>query len=182
MKWYDYAATAATGGGYLAGKYALDKGFRNNVNDWYNKKNAPQVGSNPYLGNWNNLIGQLEKQSSSSYTGPSLAQNAYREAHAQGLNDVMSASRGGSAGAARAGMNQMGKMNQGFASGYSNARLQEQLAMQQQLQGALGGAGNAWFQPQAANLQATLGTQSNGQQLMQFLQQALAGAGTIAGK
>ena len=74
----------------------------------------------------------------------------------------------------------MGKANAGLAQGYSNARLQEQMAARQQLQGALSGAGTAWFQPQQANLQATLGTQSNGQQLMGVLGQflpAIAGLG-----
>jgi hypothetical protein len=155
-------ATGQDTGGLTGGAWGRTK-------EWFNKKNAPQIGQSPYLGGYDRLISQLQHQASGR--GPSLAGNAYRQAHGQGMNDVMAMSRGGSAGAARAGMRQMGAMNQGLAAGYSNARLQEQLAARQQLQGALGGASNAWFQPQQANLQATMGTQSNGQQLMGMLSQ-----------
>lgn len=148
--------------------------------EWGKKKNAPQIGENPYLGGWNDLIGQLQQQSSSNYQGPSLAQNAYREAHGQAMNDYASMSHGGSAGAARQAQRNMGQANAGLAQGYSNARLQEQLAARQMLQGSLAGAGNAWFQPQAANLGATMNTQSNGQQLMNFLAQ-LTGTASQAG-
>lgn len=150
--------------------------------DWWNKKNAPQIGANPYQGQWNALISQLTQQGNGQ--GPSLAGNAYKEAQQTGMNNVMAMSRGGSAGAARGGMQMLGKMNQGMAQGYSNARLQEQLAARQQLQMALAGAGNAWFQPQQMNMQATMGTQSNGQQMMNAGQQfigSMAGTGMFGG-
>lgn len=162
------------------------KGMLNGTNrpgsvmDWMGRKNAPQIPQNPYLGDWGSLIKQL--QATSSGQGPSLAGNAYNQAHAQGLSDQRSMASGGSAGAARqAGMN-MTRMNQGLAQGYSNARLQEQLAAQQALAGTLAQAGNSWFQPQAANLQAQLGTQTNGQMMMNFLSQLAAAGGTVAGK
>lgn len=179
--WYDYALTAGTGGLYGAGKLAMDKSARDQLTGWMGgRSNVPQIGQNPYLGDWRNLIGQLQQTASGN--GPSLAGNAYQQAHAQGLSDQMSMAAGGSAGAARqAGMN-MTRMNQGLAAGYSNARLQEQLAAQQALQGALSGAGNAWFQPQQANLQATLATPTNGQQLLNFLSQLTQGGAMLAGK
>lgn len=137
--------------------------------DWWNNKNAPQIGANPYQGGWDALLAQLQQQANGQ--GPSLAGEAYKQAQQQGMQNVLAMSRGGSAGAARAGMQNLGQMNQGMAQGYSNARLQEQLAARQQLQAALAGAGNAWFQPQQMNLQAQMATPSNGQQLTSFVSQ-----------
>jgi hypothetical protein len=97
------------------------------------------------------------------------------------MNDYQSMSHGGSAGAARMAGRNMGMANQGLAAGYSNARLQEQLAARQQLQGALSGASNAWFQPQQANLSAQMGQQTNAQQLMGFLEQLGAIGGKMSG-
>jgi hypothetical protein len=178
--WFDTAATIGTGGLWGAGKYAFDKGFRDDVNGWANKREgAPQIAENPYQGQWGDLIGQLRQQSNGE--GPSLAGNAYRQAHSQSMNDYASMSRGGSAGAARMAQRNMGQANQQLAAGYSNARLQEQLAARQQLQGALVGAGNAWFQPQQANLQSQMMTPSNLQKLTQFLSQMGQIGGTVAG-
>lgn len=147
--------------------------------DWLSKKNAPQIPQNPYMNDWGSLIGQLQDQAVGK--GPSLAGGAYQQAHAQGLADQRSMAAGGSAGQARqAGMN-MNRMNQGLAQGYSNARLAEQLAAQQALQGTLAGAGNAWFQPQQANLMSQLQTPSNLQKLSSFLSQLLSTGGMIAG-
>jgi hypothetical protein len=154
-------------------------GLFEGAKEWFNNKNAPQIGANPYQSQWGDLIGQLRQQSSG--TGPSLAGGAYNQAHSQAMNDYATMSHGGSAGAARQAQRNMGTANAGLAQGYSNARLQEQLAARQQLQGALAGAGNAWFQPQQANLQATMGTQSNGQQLMNMLSQMMAGFGSLTG-
>ncbi len=160
-------------------KPAADAAVGGDSKEWFNKKNAPQIGQNPYMGGWNDLVGQLQQQSSSNYAGPSLAGNAYNQAHGQAMSDYATMSHGGSAGAARQGQRNMGMANAQLAAGYSNARLQEQMAARQQLQGALAGAGNAWFQPQQANLQATMGTQSNGQQLMNFLSQLTSGLGSL---
>jgi hypothetical protein len=165
MAWYDPVAGLVG----PAGRKAWEWG--------QGRPNAPQIGANPYQGKWDTLIGQLEQQSAGQ--GPSLAGNAYKEAHAQGLRDQMSMASGGSAGQARqAGMN-MTRMNQGLAHGYGNARLQEQLAARQQLSGAIGGAGAAWFAPQAANLQAQLAQPTNMQMLAQFLQQFGSGLGAM---
>lgn len=172
--WDDYDVGGMGGGANLGWMGNAGKGVKN----WMGKKNAPQIPQNPYLGDWGALLGQLQQTAAGK--GPSLAAGAYQQAHGQALQDQRSMAAGGSAGQARqAGMN-MVKQNQGLAQGVSQVRLQEQLAAQQALQAALTGAGNAWFQPQAANLQATLGTQTNGQQLLNFLQQLGMGAGTLA--
>ncbi len=141
------------------------------IMNWMKKKNYPQIGANPYQGGMDSLIGQLQQQASGK--GPSLAENAYRQAHAQGLQDQQSMAAGGSAGQARqAGLN-TARLTQGLAAGSSNARLQEQMAAQQSLQQALTGAGNMWFQPQQANLQSQLGAKAN-------WEKTLGGAGDIA--
>lgn len=145
--------------------------------EWGQKRQTgPQIGENPYLGGYNTLISQLQQQANGQ--GPSLAGNAYNQAHGQAMNDYQSMARGGSAGAARQGQRMMGQANGQLAAGYSNARLQEQLAARQQLQSALAGAGNQWFQPQQANLAAQMGQQTNMQQLTSFLQQI----GMVGGK
>jgi hypothetical protein len=149
------------------------------IKDWMGQKNAAQIGANPYQGQWDALIAQLNQQANGQ--GPSLAGNAYKQAHQTGMQSVLAMSRGGSAGAARQGVQTLGRMNQGLAQGYSNARLQEQLAARQQLQNALAGAGNAWFQPQQANLQAQMGAQSNGQSLLGTVAQLAPVAGMIFG-
>ncbi len=149
------------------------------VKNWWGDKNVDTIGANPYQGGWDTLIQQLQQQSNGQ--GPSLAGDAYKQANAQGMNNILSMSRGGSAGAVRQGQQQMGRMQQGMAFGYANARLQEQLAARAQLQGALGGAGQAWFQPQQANMAATNAAQSNGQKMLNFLQQNVATAAQFAG-
>jgi hypothetical protein len=141
---------------------------------WAGEKNAPTIGENPYLPDWRDLVTQLQQQAMGN--GPSLAGDAYKQANATGMRNVMAMSRGGTAGAARAGQMQMGRMQQGLSQGYANARLQEQLMARQMLAQALSGAGNAWFQPQQANMNAEMNTQSNGQQLLSFGSQ-LAGIG-----
>ena len=143
------------------------------------RQQGPQIGENPYLKNYNALIGQLEQQSTGQ--GPSLAGNAYTQASQDAMNQSQAMFRGGSAGAARAGARQMGQTQQGLAQGYSNARLQEQLAARQQLQAALAGAGQSWFQPQQANLSAQMGQQTNAQQLLSFLQGIGQAGGKMAG-
>lgn len=183
MAWYDYAGVPAAL--YSLGSKALGgKGLSGDLKSAYSwgqkRPGAPQIGQNPYMGQWDTLLGQLQQQASGQ--GPSLAENAYRQAHAQGLRDQMSMASGGSAGRARqAGMN-MARANQGLAAGVSNARLQEQLAARQALQAALSGAGNAWFMPQQANLQAQIATPTNMQQLMNFMQQLAVSGGSIASK
>jgi hypothetical protein len=160
-------ATGQDTGGVLGGL---------NPMSWLTAKNAPQIGANPYQGHWDSLIGQLQQTG-----GRSLAGDAFAQANATGMNNVLSMSRGGSAGAARQGMQQYGQMQQGQAFGYSNARLQEELARKQMLQAALAGAGNAWFQPQQANLQAQVNTPSNMQMLTGFIGQLAPGLGSILG-
>lgn len=165
------------------GLYAAGRDIKNGLSDpngWMNQRpTAPHMGSNPYQGQYNDLIDQLRQQASGE--GPSLAGNAYKQAQQTGMNNVLAMSRSGSAGGTRQAGRTLGQMNQGFNQGYSNARLQEQLLARQQLQGALGGASQAWFQPQYANLNAQLQSPTNLQMLTGFLQQLMTGAGTLAG-
>lgn len=182
MAWYDYAGALPalyTGVSHALGGGGVSGDARSAWQWGKGRSTAPSMGENPYRGQWDTLIGQLQQQAGGQ--GPSLAGNAFREASDTGLRQQMAMSHGGSAGAARqAGMN-MGRINQGQAQGYSNARLQEQLAARQMLQGALGGAGQAWFQPQSANLGAQLSSPTNMQMLTQLLAQLGAAGGTIAG-
>jgi hypothetical protein len=148
--------------------------------EWGKKRdNVPQIDQNPYMGNWNSLIGQLEQQASGK--GPSLAGDAYKQAHQTGMNNLMAMSRGGSAGGTRMAGRQMGQMNQGLSQGYANARLAEQLAARQALSQSLMGAGNAWFQPQQANLQATMATPTNMQMLTKMLSEGGGAAAKLSG-
>lgn len=177
MNLYDFYNPSGGMSGNTSSYGQYRQGKTSGVMNWLGQKNAPQIPQNPYLGDWGSLIAQLQKTSSGQ--GPSLAGNAYQQAHAQGLQDQQMMAAGGSAGQARqAGMN-MTQMNQGLAAGYSNARLQEQLAAQQALAATLSQAGNQWFMPQSANLQAQLGTQTNGQQMMNFLSQLAGGLGSL---
>jgi hypothetical protein len=184
MAWYDYALAAANpfiagqvfgaqkaGGGEIG----LDKAW-----EWGQKRpTAPQIGENPFMGDWKSLIGQLQQTSTGN--GPMVSDGAYRGAADTMANQQMSMARGGTAGGARqAGYNMMVGGNQ-LASQYSNARLQEQLAARQQLTGALSNAGNAWFQPQGANLQAQLASPTNLQMLTGLISQLGMVGGTIAG-
>lgn len=162
MAWHDWVnplkskisplTYVSKGAGYARqyGGESIDKTF--------SKKADGLIPENPYQGQWDSLIAQLTKQASGQ--GPSLAGNAFRQASAAGMKQQQAMAAGGSAGRARqAGMN-MGQINQAQAFGYSNARLQEQLAARSQLQGALSGAGQAWFGPQQAN-QALLANQKS---------------------
>jgi hypothetical protein len=191
MAWYDWLpgmnsvsiASGLTGNGW-SGSQSLKDAYA-----WGQKRPdvpAPQVDpNNPYTGGYNGLIQQLQQQSTGA--GPSLAGNAYREAHDQGMNDLASAGHGGSAGSARTAQLGMSNMTAGLSAGYSNARLQEQLAARQQLQAALSGASAAYYTPQLANQSALLealkikyGQQTNGQQLTGTLQQLGQAGGQIA--
>lgn len=179
MAWYDvplmainpmWGAQAIAGRETVAGSGIKD--YASKAWQWGQQRpGAPSMGQNPYQSNWGNLIGQLEQQSRGE--GPSLAGNAFREASDTAMKQQLAMSAGGSAGAARqAGLN-MGQIGQGLAQGYSNARLQEQLAARQMLTGALSGAGQAWFQPNMANLQAQLQSPTNLQMITGLLQQGL---------
>jgi hypothetical protein len=161
QQWMHKIATGQDTGGVLGGL---------NPVDWLMRRpTAPSMDQSPYRDDYDSLIGQLQSQSAGN--GPSLAGNAYAQAHAAGKRGVLAMSRGGSPGAARAGMQQMGMMNQGLSAGYANARLQEQMMARQALIQALQGGQNAWFQPQQANLSATMGTPTNGQMLTGFIGQ-----------
>lgn len=179
-KWYDWlpGMNTATMVGNATGNGSASQMLGKAYNWAQQKPNVPQIPQSPYLQNYNTLIGQLEQQSRGE--GPSLAGNAYRQAHGQAMNDYASMSNGGSAGNARMAQRNMGSANANLQAGYSNARLQEQLAARQMLQGALSGANAAWFQPQQTNLAATMGSPTNMQQLTGLLQQLGMVGGMVA--
>ena len=185
MSFWDYAAMAANpfwagqafGLGKASGHGASLKGAWKFLTD---RPTAPQMGQNPYQSQWNDLITQLGAQARGE--GPSLAGEAFKQGSQTGMNQALAMGRGGSAGATRAAQMQLGRANQGMAQGYSNARLQEQFAARQALTGALGGAGQAWFQPNYANLQTQLQSPTNLQMLTQFGAQAFGGLGQLSNR
>lgn len=155
---------------------------------WFNQRGYDPdlitMGQNPYLGTWSALIGQLMQQAQGK--GPSLAQNAYRQASDDAMSGQMAMARNGGAGSARTAAYNMGHVQQGLAQGLAQARAQEQLGSYGALMSALGGAGTAWFQPNAANLQSALAQQqiyaqqpSRGQQVTGFLGNTLSGLGSV---
>src|SRR5262249_16942794 len=79
--WIDHYLNPIHWPGYVASRAQKDM-------NWLGQKNAPQIPQNPYLGDWGSLISQLQRTASG--TGPSLAGNAYQQAHAQGLADQQS--------------------------------------------------------------------------------------------
>jgi hypothetical protein len=189
MDWGDLASVAfpvaALGNAPVLGGIS-GAGGMGGIGDWLNgRSNVPQIGANPYQGDWTSLIRQLQQTAAGN--GPSLAGNAYKQAASDAMRNAGSMAGSGSAGGQRQAQYQMGLTNQGLAQGYANARLQEQLGAQQMLSGALQGGGNAWFQPQQANLNATMSTPTHLQQLMGFLSQlggsgsAMSGSGGGAG-
>lgn len=154
-----------------------------------------QMGSgSPYLvnsqqtGNWNGLIKQLQQQSNGQ--GPSLAGDAYNNASNNAMSQAIAMSHGSTAGAARAGMNQLGNVQAGMANGLANARNQEIMGARSQLGGAINGAEQTDLARQKANQDAWL--QLLNQQMgltkaqmglptpMQQLGPVIQGAGNIA--
>lgn len=95
-------------------------------------------GRSPFAGGeWGSLISQL--QATAAGTGPSVAQDAYRNAQQDSRSALGSMARGSaSPGAARAAMMQQGRIGQGMASGLATARTQEMLGAQGALTSALG--------------------------------------------
>lgn len=191
MEWYDYALAAvnpvAAGNlfgmqGLFGKDVGLDQAGRamnqsiGNASQWANQRpSAPQMGQNPYMRDWNSLIGQLKQP------GTPQSDLAFQRASDTALTQARSMSSGGSAGGARqAGMNLAGAQAN-IAGGYQQAKLAEEMARRQALMNALQGGGNAWFQPNAANLNAQMGSPTNLQQLTSFLSQLGAAGGTIAG-
>jgi hypothetical protein len=133
------------------------------------------MGGNPYQGQWDSLIGQLSQQ------GTPLSDQAFRNASDTAINQTAALSRGGSAGGARqAGMN-LSNTQAKMGADYQTAKLQEEMARRQALMGALGGAGNAWWQPASANFGALQNSPTNLQMLTNFLGQAGAIGGMAAG-
>lgn len=117
---------------------------------------APQVGADPYSRNWNGLLTQLQRQADG--TGPSLAAQQYQNATNDNIAAQAALARSGNTGAgaaARQAALGAGQAQQGLAAGVAEARTREQMAAQQQLQGAITGAGGAAFQRDALNAQLT---------------------------
>ena len=128
---------------------------------------------NPYMSSWDALIAQLRDQAAGK--GPSVAQDAYRQAFDQNMASMSALGHSGNAQAAGQMGNAMGANAAGLQQGLSEARTREELGAQQELGGALQGAGQAWLAPQQLALQAW---QLQQQQKMQQLQ---AFAGLLGG-
>lgn len=121
---------------------------------------AAQVGQGAYSGDMRNYITGLQNMAAGR--GPSLAENQYKAAADQGMRQsaaIAASGRGNVGQAMRQSQKATGQITQGLAQGSATARLQEQMAAQQQLGGALGMADNAEFQRQGLNAQ--LSQQSN---------------------
>jgi hypothetical protein len=85
---------------------------------------------------WGGLVSQLQAQANG--TGPSMAQQAYRQASQDTGAQLGSMARGSaSPAAARNAMMQQGRVGQGMAQGLAQARTGEMLAGQQSLAQAL---------------------------------------------
>jgi hypothetical protein len=144
-KAWDSVGNFIQGQGQVNAQQALERGQQYNY-----------VGANPYQGNWNDLIGQLRQ--SAAGAGPSLAQMQYQQASNDALHQQLAMAQAGrSPGMAMQASNNMGQIGQGMAQGAAQARLQEQMANRQALAQALGMAGQADFQRQAANQNAYVG-------------------------
>jgi hypothetical protein len=143
--------------------------FGSDFSNWAGQRPmAPQMGQNPYMNGWGALLRQLSQND-----GQSLAGNAYKQASDTAMHQQLALAHGGSPGAVQAAQNNLGRIQQGLAQGYSNAALQEKLAKMQMMQQALTGAGNAWYQTNYANLMAQMNQPTNLQMLTGFLGQAL---------
>lgn len=121
---------------------------------------AAQVGQGAYSGDMRNYITGLQNMAAGR--GPSLAENQYKAAADQGMRQsaaIAASGRGNVGQAMRQSQKATGQITQGLAQGSATARLQEQMAAQQQLGGALGMADNAEFQRQGLNAQ--MSQQSN---------------------
>ncbi len=129
----------------------------------------------PDTSNWDALIGQLQQKAAGN--GRSLAGEAYKSAQQTGMNNVLAMSRGGSAGAARQGIQTLGEQNQGLAKGYADAKLAEQNVYQQQLQSALVGRDAAMGMGNAENrAQANDALAAQQREMATYAQLAQAGA------
>lgn len=157
---------------YQGGKYLAQHAW--------DRPGAPQAQQNPYLPDWTNLIGQLQQQASG--TGPSMADNAFKQAMNTTQNQSLAMARGGSAGGARQAGMALGDAQNGMMGNYANARLQEQLLARQSLMGALGGRDQAWWGPNQANLSAQMNQPSNLEMVTGWMGNNLASGAQLAGK
>lgn len=106
------------------------------------------------VGNHNALISMIRGRAMGQ--GPSLAEDAYKQASSNTLNNLLTMSHGSTPGAARAAVNQMGNINQGMASGLAQARNQEIVGATGQLGQAINAADNSLLQRERANQDAWL--------------------------
>jgi len=138
---------------------------------------TPKPITNPYQGDWDALIKQLQARASGQ--GPSLAEQQYKQAFGQGMSQLSGQAHSGSQADAYNATRAMGQMSMGMGQGVAQARLQEQLAAQQQLMSALGGASGAWMQPQALQMQQQQLQQQQAMQQMQAYATLAAGLGRL---
>lgn len=95
-------------------------------------------GQSPFAGSdWGALVTQLQQRAAGQ--GPSMAENAYKQASNDTNAQLMSMARGSnSPGAARQALLQTGKIGQGMAQGLATARTQEMQGATDQLGQVMG--------------------------------------------
>lgn len=134
---------------------------RDTINPYLQQGN-PYVGAqSPQAGNYGALVNMLMQRAQGG--GPSIAGDAYNQAAADQQGRLLTMSHGGSPGAARAAVQQMGNIGQGLSQGYASARNQEMVGATGQLTGAINSADASQLNRDKANQEAWL------QMLMQRL-------------
>lgn len=108
--------------------------FLNRGNPYINTQMQP----GQQQGNYNALISMLTQRANGQ--GPSLAMDAYRTASDNAMAQQMALGNSGNPAAARQAAMNLGNIQQGMASGLSNARNQEMVSAAGQLGGAIGAA------------------------------------------
>lgn len=142
--WYNWALDPIGKGAKSAGQ-ALQgppPGTTNQINaNQYNGQGAniqgQLAGRSPFAsGDWGDVINQLKQRANGQN---SLAAQEYQQASQNTAGQLAGMAHGGANPAAfRAAAEQQGQIGQGMAQGTAMAQTQEQMAAQQQLQGALG--------------------------------------------
>lgn len=199
--WYDKAMDPLGWAGKSMGAAATTPTNQNNIN--YSKIYDPQTaniqgqlaGRNPFAGQeWSGVISQLQNRANG--VGGLAAQEYNNAAMNQSASFAGAAHGGASPAAFRQAAIQQGQIGQGMANGSALAQTQEQMAAQQQLQGALGTRdqinSNAYNnlmgnqgQLNQQDLQSNIANQQNEQAnnalTMQRKQQVINAIGSIAG-
>ena len=112
---------------------------------------APDIGTNPYQGDWQTLIQTLRDKAAGK--GESVAGRDYMKANNDLMQQVAGLSHSGSAGATAAATGAAERLGENQVGGYARARAQEMAGAQDALTGALSGASSSWNQQQQLQLQ-----------------------------